>query len=49
MIGPDSEGGVGQEEREWGDKGNRDADDKEETSAARSIISFSPEKETKEP
>ena len=32
-----------------GDGGNHDADDKEETNSVRSVVSFSSEKETKEP
>ena len=50
MMDLDPEGRVRGEGGEWGDGGNRDADNAEETNAARSIISFSSEnKETKEP
>ena len=47
MMDPDPERGVGEEGGECGGRRNRDADDKEETNAALSIVSFSSEKETK--
>ena len=48
MIDLGLEEGVGGEGGEWGNGGDRDAADKEETKAARCIVSFSSEKETKE-
>ena len=39
--------GVGEKGEQWGDEGNDNANDADETNAARSFVSFSLEKETK--
>ena len=51
MMDPDQEEGVGGEVREWGVRRERlgRSAGKDKTNAAQSIVSFSSEKETKEP
>ena len=48
-MDPDPEGRVGGEGGEWRDGGNHNADGEEETNTACSFVSFSSEKEMKEP